>query len=153
MKFIVRCSTEDIIWNWAKKGRKRRNALDALSFSGYEENWRRKKKKCGGRERERRDGGTTGRKKKKEKREKGSADMPVYLGISCVKGGRGERRGGGGGRVEKEVESSTTLAGVTLEELEQTLLEKKKKKNKEGSAINSGSFHYFKRWSVNTSLD
>ena len=54
-----------------------------------------------------------------------SADMPVYLGISCVKGGRGERRGGGGGRVEKEVESSTTLAGVTLEELEQTLLGKK----------------------------
>jgi len=46
-------------------------------------------------------------------REQGGADMPVYLGISCVKGRRGERRGGGG-RVEKEVESSTTLAGVTL---------------------------------------
>lgn len=57
-------------------------------------------------------------------REEGDAGMPVYLGISCVKGGRGERRGGGG-RVEKEVESSTTLAGVTLEELEQTLLGKK----------------------------
>lgn len=55
----------------------------------------------------------------------GSADMPLYLGISCVKGGRGERRGGG--RVEKEVESSTTLAGVTLEELEQMLLGKKRR--------------------------
>lgn len=52
--------------------------------------------------------------------------MPVYLGISCVKGGRGERRGGG--RVEKEVESSTTLAGVTLEEPEQTLLGNKKQR-------------------------
>lgn len=57
--------------------------------------------------------------------------MPVYLGISCVKGGRGERRGGGGGRVEKEVESSTTLAGVTLEEPEQTLLGNKKNKGGE----------------------
>lgn len=64
--------------------------------------------------------------KTKKKKEKGSADMPVYLGISCVKGGRGERRGGGGGRVEKEFESSTTLAGVTLEEPEQTLLGEKK---------------------------
>lgn len=70
--------------------------------------------------------------------------MPVYLGISCVKGGRGERRGGGGGRVEKEVESSTTLAGVTLEEPEQTLLGEKKKKKREGSAINSGSLSIFK---------
>lgn len=35
---------------------------------------------------------------KKKSREEGSAGMPVYLGISCVKGGRGERRGGGGGR-------------------------------------------------------
>lgn len=50
------------------------------------------------------------------------ACMPVYLGISCVKGGRGETRGGGGGRADKEVESSTTLAGVTLEEPEQMLL-------------------------------
>lgn len=58
--------------------------------------------------------------------------MPVYLGISCVKGGRGERRGGGGGRVEKEVESSTTLAGVTLEELEQTLLGKKQGRGRGG---------------------
>lgn len=72
--------------------------------------------------------------------------MPVYLGISCVKGGRGERRGGGGGRVEKEVESSTTLAGVTLEELEQTLLGKKSGKGREGEGrggganVNSGSF-------------
>ena len=47
--------------------------------------------------------------------------MPVYLGVSCVKGRRGERRGGGG-RVEKEVESSTTLAGVTLEWPEQRQL-------------------------------
>lgn len=78
-------------------------------------------------------GGKRGAEKKK-KREKRSADMPVYLGISCVKGGRGERRGGGGGRVEKEVESSTTLAGVTLEELEQTLLEKKKKKKQRRGA-------------------
>lgn len=75
-------------------------------------------------------GRTTGRNEKRRKevggkrREEGSADMPVYLGISCVKGGRGERRGGG--RVEKEVESSTTLAGVTLEEVEQMLLQEKK---------------------------
>lgn len=67
---------------------------------------------------------------KKKSREEGSAGMPVYLGISCVKGGRGERRGGGGGRVEKEVESSTTLAGVTLEELEQTLLGKKQREGR-----------------------
>ena len=51
----------------------------------------------------------------------GGADMPVYLGVSCVKGRRGERRGGGG-RVEKEVESRTTLAGVTLEWPEQRQL-------------------------------
>lgn len=69
--------------------------------------------------------------------------MPVYLGISCVKGGRGERRGGGGGRVEKEVESSTTLAGVTLEELEQTLLGEKqgRGRGREGRSanVNTGS--------------
>lgn len=65
--------------------------------------------------------------------------MPVYLGISSVKGGRGERRGGGG-RVEKEVESSTTLAGVTLEEPEQTLLGRKQGG---GAIVNSGSFHEF----------
>lgn len=58
------------------------------------------------------------------------ACMPVYLGISCVKGGRGETRGGGGG-VDKEVESSTTLAGVTLEEPEQMLLGRN---TREGSA-------------------
>lgn len=58
--------------------------------------------------------------------------MPVYLGISCVKGGRGETRGGGGGGgVDKEVESSTTLAGVTLEEPEQMLLGRN---TREGSA-------------------
>lgn len=57
--------------------------------------------------------------------------MPVYLGISCVKGGRGETRGGGGGRADKEVESSTTLAGVTLEEPEQMLLGRN---TREGSA-------------------
>lgn len=68
--------------------------------------------------------------------------MPVYLGISCVKGGRGERRGGGG-RVEKEVESSTTLAGVTLEELEQTLLGKKQGRGGGIANVNSGSFHNF----------
>ena len=84
---------------------------------------------------------------------RGSAGMPVYLGISCVKGGRGERRGGGGGRVEKEVESSTTLAGVTLEELEQTLLGKKQGRGGGSANVNSGSFQYFKRWSVNTTLD
>lgn len=75
-----------------------------------------------------------------------SADMPVYLGISCVKGGRGERRGGGGGRVEKEVESSTTLAGVTLDELEQTLLGRRqgRGRGRGGSAnVNLGAFHYF----------
>lgn len=80
-------------------------------------------------------------KTKKKKREKGSADMPVYLGISCVKGGRGERRGGGGGRVEKEVESSTTLAGVTLEEPEQTLLGGTKKK-KGGECYQFWLFEY-----------
>lgn len=74
----------------------------------------------------------------------GGADMPVYLGISCVKGGRGERRGGGGGRVEKEVESSTTLAGVTLEEPEQTLLGKKQGRGgagrgEGGANVNAGS--------------
>ena len=78
--------------------------------------------------------------------EEGSADMPVYLGISCVKEGRGERRGGGGGRVEKEVESSTTLAGVTLEELEQTLLGRKQGRGGGGGEgggganVNPGSF-------------
>lgn len=86
----------------------------------------RRKRSVGGRI----NGRTTGRNEKRRKevggkrREEGSADMPVYLGISCVKGGRGERRGGG--RVEKEVESSTTLVGVTLEEVEQMLLQEKK---------------------------
>lgn len=61
---------------------------------------------------------------------RGKQTCQLYLGISCVKGGRGERRGGGGGRVEKEVESSITLAGVTLEELEQTLLGKKQNKGR-----------------------
>lgn len=79
--------------------------------------------------------------------------MPVYLGISCVKGGRGERRGGGGGRVEKEVESSTTLAGVTLEELEQTLLGRKQGRGGGSANVNPGSCHHFKRWSVNTTSD
>lgn len=80
-----------------------------------------------------------------------SAGMPVYLGISCVKGGRGERRGGG--RVEKEVESSTTLAGVTLEELEQTLLGKKQGKGGGSAHVNPGSLDYLKIWSVNITLD
>lgn len=81
--------------------------------------------------------------------QEGSAGMPVYLGISCVKGGRGERRGGGGGRVEKEVESSTTLAGVTLDELEQTLLGRKQGRGGGSANVNPGSFHYLRRWSVN----
>lgn len=88
----------------------------------------------------------------REEGEEGSADMPVYLGISCVKGGRGERRGGGGGRVEKEVESSTTLAGVTLEELEQTLLGKRQGRGGGSASVSAGAFHYFKRWTVNTTL-
>lgn len=82
--------------------------------------------------------------------EAGSADMPVYLGISCVKGGRGERRGGGG-RVEKEVESSTTLAGVTLEELEQTLLGKRQRRR--SADVNSDPRLCSTRCSVNAAVN
>lgn len=57
-----------------------------------------------------------------KREERGGTQACLYLGDSCVEGGRG-----GGGRVEKEVESSTTRVGATLEGLEKPLKEEREK--------------------------